>query len=315
LSPTSNNRPPTILVAEDAVDLREALVEILTELDYTVHAASDGYEAATMFQEFNPDLAILDMRMPMMNGADVCAVIRKTSDIPIIMFTSADDVSEVNDAILQGATDFVLKTTGMDELASRVDAHLRREIEPLKPAIASSEVKHTSEAKHDSGTDAAYDPDSEILNEPPPPNVHISNSASNAIKTFTVIIDPNEEDRSKITSVLKRLNQDFIEVGSAGEGLAAIQDYNPDIVVTEWTLPDMDAFKMFSEMKRSLKSRTLARIVMSDRLNPESHRKSNYVGINNFLEKPLDAGKTEITIGDCVKKSLRKLKHTAKLSA
>ncbi len=296
MSPNSETTPSRILIAEDAVDLRDALTETLLELDYTVQAARDGYEAVTMFPEFKPDLAILDMHMPLMNGSDVCAVIRQTSDIPIIMFTSADDVELVNGAILKGATDFVLKTTGIEELAARVQSHLLKQREPLKPAITSSSV--------------FGGPASDEL----PKNLHVSDSAPNAIKTFTVIIDPDKESRSKIASILARLNQDFIEVESAGEGIAAIKDYDPDIIVTEWSLPDMDTFKMFSSLRRGLKEKKLIRIITSDKLSPETQRKSNFVGINNFLEKPIDAGKVEVLVGDCVKKALRNLKRSASMA-
>ncbi len=301
-----NLNPPSkkkILVAEDTADLREVLVEVFLDLDYDVQAASDGYEATMMFGEFKPDLVILDMRMPMLSGADVCAIIRKTSDIPIIMFTSADEVSEVNGAILKGATDFVLKTSGMDELSSRVEAHLLNWIEPLKPSITNA--------------DAILDgmPTDDQVSDAPPANLHISNSAPNAIKTFTVIIDPDKESRAHITTILARLNQDFIEVESAGEGIAAIQDYKPQIVVTESVLPDMDTFKMFSSLGNGLKVKNLTRIIMSDRLSPETHRKSNYIGINNFLDKPVDTGKAEIMIGSCVRAELNKLKRAASLAA
>ncbi|NQW19120.1 MAG: response regulator transcription factor [Chloroflexi bacterium] len=296
MSPNSETTPSRILIAEDAVDLRDALTETLLELDYTVQAARDGYEAVTMFPEFKPDLAILDMHMPLMNGSDVCAVIRQTSDIPIIMFTSADDVELVNGAILKGATDFVLKTTGIEELAARVQSHLLKQREPLKPAITSSSVF---------GGPAS---------DEQPKNLHVSDSAPNAIKTFTVIIDPDKESRSKIASILARLNQDFIEVESAGEGIAAIKDYDPDIIVTEWSLPDMDTFKMFSSLRRGLKEKKLIRIITSDKLSPETQRKSNFVGINNFLEKPIDAGKVEVLVGDCVKKALRNLKRSASMA-
>ena len=225
--------PARILVAEDSVDLREALVEVLIELDYTVQAARDGYEAVTMFPEFNPDLAILDMRMPMMNGTDVCAVIRQTSDIPIIMFTSADDVADVNGAILKGASDFVLKTTGIEELASRVEAHLTHQATPVKPLITNA-VPGTT---------------------PLLPNVHVSTGARSANKSFSVIIDPDKENRVKIAAILERLNQDYIEVETAEEGILAIERHDPDIVITEWQLPDMDAFKMFSEQKRSFNAK------------------------------------------------------------
>ena len=237
--------------------------------------------------------------VPMMNGADVCAIIRKTSDIPIIMFTSADEVSEVNGAILKGATDFVLKTTGMDQLASRVEAHLLRQREPLKPLLTAADSL-VLEGK---------------ITDKPPENIHLSNGPPNAIKTFTVIIDPDKESRAKITSVLIRLNQNFIEVESAGEGIAAIQDYKPQLVVTEWTLPDMDTFKMFSSLGEGFQAKSLTRIIMSDRLSPEIHRKSNFVGINNFLEKPVDPGKAEVMIGSCIRTAFRKLKNTAAMAA
>ena len=97
---------------------------MLLEQGYTVQAAKDGKEAVEMFSEFNPDLAILDMRMPKMSGGDVCAAIRMMSDVPIIMFTSTNDTAAVKDAIQKGATDFVLKSTGMAALTDRVAFHL-----------------------------------------------------------------------------------------------------------------------------------------------------------------------------------------------
>ena len=219
--------PARILVAEDAVDLREALVEVLLQLDYTVQAARDGYEAVTMFPHFNPDLTILDMRMPMMNGTDVCAVIRQTSEIPIIMFTSADDVADVNGAILKGASDFVLKTTGIDELAIRVEAHLTHQATPVK-AFVTNAVPGTT---------------------PLLPSVHISTGSRSAHKSFSVINDPDRVNRSEITSILGRLNQDYIEVETAEEGILAIECHDPDIIIMEWQLSDTDAFKMFSGAK------------------------------------------------------------------
>ena len=115
---------PKILVAEDADDLREAMVLVLLEKGYMVQAASDGYEATQVFPEFEPDLVVLDMRMPKMSGPTTCAVIRQISQVPIIMFTSTNDAAEVKDAILKGATDFILKSTGVNELTDRIAFHL-----------------------------------------------------------------------------------------------------------------------------------------------------------------------------------------------
>jgi DNA-binding response OmpR family regulator len=130
-------------------------------------------------------------------------------------------------------------------------------------------------------------------------------------KTTTLIIDPDEKSRDVIKAVLTRLNQNSIEVETAQEGLIAIERHDPDIVITEWQLPDMDAFKMFSKLNRAHNAKNLIQIVMSDRLTPEAHRKSKYIGINSFLDKPLNGGKVEILIGTGVRKALKTLKQAA----
>ena len=281
-----------ILIAEDTADLREALTEVLIELDYNVLAASDGYEAITMFQDFDPDLAILDIHMPMMNGADTCKVIRRTSDIPIIMFTAADEVEEVNGAIEKGATDFVLKASGIEELATRIESHLARS-RPHKRSL---------------------EPVSHLAITPLMPNVHISTGSRKAIKTFSVVIDPSKISRSHITTVLDRLNQNYIEVETAAQGTLAIERHDPDIVITEYALPDMDAYQMLSGLERGRNAKKLIHIIMSNRLSPEPQRKLKFVGVNDFLVKPLQGGKVEVIVGKCVKKVLRNLNRSARVA-
>jgi hypothetical protein len=72
---------------------------------------------------------------------------------------------------------------------------------------------------------------------------------------------------------------------------------------------------MFSSLGEGFQAKSLTRIIMSDRLSPEIHRKSNFVGINNFLEKPVDPGKAEVMIGSCIRTAFRKLKNTAAMAA
>ena len=93
---------------------------------------------------FEPDLVILDMRMPRMSGTEACAAIRKTSNVPIIMFTSSNDAADVSKAIANGATDFVLKTTGVAVLTERVRFHLENpNHRPRKTAIQKTAVANT----------------------------------------------------------------------------------------------------------------------------------------------------------------------------
>jgi DNA-binding response OmpR family regulator len=258
-----------ILVAEDADDLRDAIVMVLVESGYQVRGARDGAEAMEVFSDFKPDLAVLDMRMPRMSGAQTCAAIREESTIPIIMFTSTGDSHEVHDAISAGATDFVLKTTGISELVSRVDLHLSS---PTPPKKASVQTEN---------------------------------------KTVSLIVDPDDVSRSAIKGVLARLNQESVEARSASEAVALFDQYDPDIVISEWKLPDRDAFKLFSELRSD---KSIEKLMMSKRLSPEAQRKAHYVGITNFLNKPLNPAQVEVMVADCVRKAMRMRKSQMRIA-
>ena len=283
---------PKILVAEDADDLREAMVLVLLEKGYMVQAARDGYEATQVFPEFEPDLVVLDMRMPKMSGPTTCAAIRQISQVPIIMFTSTNDATEVKDAILKGATDFILKSTGVNELTDRIAFHLGNpstKIPTGKNAVPASPIQQSVSAT-------------------PAP------SASKLTST-TLIIDPDEKSREVIKAVLNRLNQNAIEASTAGEAIREFEQHKPQIIITEWSLPDMDGYGMLNEIAQSSKARNLTKLIMSNRLTPEAERKAQFIGISDFLIKPLNGAKVEILVADAVRTALRGMRRAAKRAA
>ena len=199
---------PKILVAEDIPDLRDAIVMVLGEQGYLVQATSDGLEATALVPAFDPDLVILDMSMPRMSGPDACAAIRKTSDTPIIMFTSTNDAAEVSEAIVNGATDFVLKTTGVTEPTGRVKFHLENPNQrPRKAKIQTTVVANA-------------------VNQ-------ASGKVRGPIKTTILVIDPDDATRATVKSVLTRLNQNIIEASTAAEAITAFRKHRPHILVTE----------------------------------------------------------------------------------
>ena len=116
-----------ILVVEDDSSIREALVEWLEDEDFEVAEASDGVDGLAEFKRFQPDLALLDMNIPGLSGIELCAALRQITQVPLIMFTAAGDLEGVQEAIARGATDFVHKDTGFDELVNRISAHLNVE--------------------------------------------------------------------------------------------------------------------------------------------------------------------------------------------
>jgi len=118
---------PKILVVEDDSSLQSALSYNLTKEGYQVMVAKDGAEAVNQFHLKKPDLVLLDIMLPVMDGLEVCRVIRKESRIPIIMLTArAEEMDKVTGLDL-GADDYVTKPFSMREVMARVRALLRRE--------------------------------------------------------------------------------------------------------------------------------------------------------------------------------------------
>ena len=115
-----------ILVVDDEASIRRILETRLKMAGYNVVTAADGEEAVQQYNKTNPDLVILDVMMPKMDGYGVTREIRRTSDVPIIILTALGDVSERITGLELGADDYVIKPFSPKELEARVKAVLRR---------------------------------------------------------------------------------------------------------------------------------------------------------------------------------------------
>ncbi len=115
-----------ILVADDEASIRRILEARLSMIGYEIITATDGEEAIAAFNKHNPDLIVLDVMMPKVDGYGVTREIRRTSDVPIIILTALGDVSERITGLELGADDYVIKPFSPKELEARVKAVLRR---------------------------------------------------------------------------------------------------------------------------------------------------------------------------------------------
>ena len=115
-----------ILVADDEASIRRILEARLGMIGYDIVTATDGEEAIAAFNKHNPDLIVLDVMMPKIDGYGVTREIRRTSDVPIIILTALGDVSERITGLELGADDYVIKPFSPKELEARVKAVLRR---------------------------------------------------------------------------------------------------------------------------------------------------------------------------------------------
>lgn len=116
----------SIMVVDDEQAILSLLSRILESEGYSVVGAADGKSALALLKRQEPDLAILDIMMPGLNGFQVLELIRQHSDIPIIMLTGNREVTALRDAVALGADDYLRKPFSTRELLARVRAKLRR---------------------------------------------------------------------------------------------------------------------------------------------------------------------------------------------
>lgn len=130
-----------ILVVDDEPAVSDLLAYNLRKAHYDVLVAPDGQEALRLVRQKSPDLILLDLMIPEMDGLDVCRELRKTSDVPIIMITARGEEIDRVVGLELGADDYVTKPFSVRELMARIKAVLRR-TESDEKARASSSILH-----------------------------------------------------------------------------------------------------------------------------------------------------------------------------
>jgi len=116
----------TILIVDDNRDVQRLVTEYLTENDFRVVAASNGRQALFVARQEKPDLILLDIMMPELDGYDFVRIYRKERETPIILITARVEESDKVIGLELGADDYVTKPFGMAELVARIRAVLRR---------------------------------------------------------------------------------------------------------------------------------------------------------------------------------------------
>jgi len=119
-----------ILVVDDEAQITRVLKTTLSSQGYGIRSASDGEEALLLMKDWAPDLVITDLRMPNMDGLELCRRIRSESHIPIIVLSVKGEETIKVEALDAGADDYITKPFSVNELLARVRATLRRASTP-----------------------------------------------------------------------------------------------------------------------------------------------------------------------------------------
>ena len=138
-----------ILVVDDELDIVKVVRAYLEQASFRVITASDGQQALAVFRHEQPDLIVLDLNLPKMDGLDVCRAIRRESSVPIIMLTARVEETDRLIGLEIGADDYIVKPFSPREVVARVRTVLRRSAPPAEPpsiiaigALTIDPIKH-----------------------------------------------------------------------------------------------------------------------------------------------------------------------------
>jgi DNA-binding response OmpR family regulator len=143
---TNEDMNETVLVVEDDTTLRETLEYNLEKQGYAVLTATDGYQALEQARNNQPDLILLDIMLPGLDGFDVCRLLRREMSVPILMLTAKDEEVDKVVGLEMGADDYLTKPFSMRELLARVKALLRR-VRLIREEVSTDNGTRTVEAE------------------------------------------------------------------------------------------------------------------------------------------------------------------------
>ncbi len=123
---TTDNSQATVLIIEDDDSISEIVSRVMQAEGYATHIAPNGLKGLEMFYLNLPDLIILDVKMPEMDGWETLERVRQVSDCPVIMLTVFGSTDDIIRGLELGADDYLVKPFGIQELIARVNAVLRR---------------------------------------------------------------------------------------------------------------------------------------------------------------------------------------------
>lgn len=129
-----------VLIIDDDVDMTDVLKMVLANTNFEVEAISSSTEAVTMTHQFNPDIIVLDLLMPGMDGWQVCQAIREFSQVPIIILSVFNTPSVLQQALDAGADDYLTKPVTSGVLIAHINGLVRRARGELKTGQLVSQI-------------------------------------------------------------------------------------------------------------------------------------------------------------------------------
>lgn len=256
----------TILVVDDDAVIRRALEAQLSRLGCRLLFANDGLEALDLLAKLHPDLVLLDIVMPGMDGFEVCRRLKgnlETHDIPVVHLTSLSGEAK-EQSFACGADDFLNKPPNFVELRSRIRSHLL-----IRNLLAERAAREARPAP--------------LRWEPGRP-------------ARILVVAGDEEDRGGILGLLAQYGHDPLGAGSLREALEKLKLGLPDLLVMEHQLPDGPGASFAAHLRNFARSRDLPILMLCPRAALDGDLQAAETGPMDFLTRPFQPTELKVRV-------------------
>jgi len=256
-----------ILVVDDEPDIRRVLADTLTSHGYVVETAADGLEGTRKGALFLPDLVLLDIMMPDMDGFEVCRRLKadsSTSHIPVIMITALDQVADRIRGLEAGADDFLTKPVNDLQLMTRVRSLVR-----LK--MLTDELRLRASTTRNIGLE-------ELLSR----KVSEGQGAP-----AVLLIDEDAASRKRVAEFLRDVAE-LDTVGNPHTGFLQAAEQPYECVIVSTGFKDFDPLRLCSQLRSLDRTRFLPIMLIADEGEDERIIRGLELGINDYVVRPID---------------------------
>jgi two-component system, cell cycle response regulator len=259
--------PARILIVDDMLPSVKVLAAKLAGEFYDVLTANDGPSAIKMIDEHDPDLVLLDVMMPGMNGFEVCRHIKQdptTTHIPVVMVTALSDVADRVQGLEAGADDFLTKPVSDATLFARVRSLVR-----LKRMLDQWRLREETTQKMGLSLSES----------------HLSIGGGDA---RIVLVDSSSIQSTNVRELLAADNDDVRVYASAREAANAVFDPDIDLVIVSLTADDDESLRLCSQIRLNEETRQLPILLVGDEEDMDRLIKALELGVNDYVVRPIE---------------------------
>ncbi len=307
--PAGNSKSyATILMIEDSQTSRKVLSMLFNRLQYTVIEAATGAAALAAAAENKPDLVLLDVMLPDINGHELLPQLRgfkHIDTIPVIMLTGKQNSKDKVLGIQAGISEFVTKPFNPEKLTELVKSYLP----PAGNAMSSEAVPQAEALKNIKTSGNIQQPESHAPAVAPDKN-HTPTSASSVCeavqkspiqkrngKKSIFVIEDSQTSRKVLSMILGRNGFDIYEAATGQEAIELAHTIQPDLVLLDVMLPDMTGYTILPQLKQVPHFEKLPVIMLTGKRAPSDRMKGMLAGTNEYLTKPFNPEKLLSIIG------------------